>query len=548
MTWLLNRRVVIIGALAFVTSTITAVLSLYLLFEVSNNISQEQGQTQLHPAFFMMLILLLTIMIGSRYILSKFSSGIVYALRKSLVDKIGSNRFQRIQQLGETRLYNVLLNDVDNVSQTFANLPMLFYNMITMLLALLYLASLSPYLFMFLVAVMVLNVFLSRGYFQVATNIGDSLRSKKDGLIDKYKGLIFGKKELQINAKRNEFLIEQRIMPQLSNLERLQRSNQFVWGVHNSIAVVSMFLLFGFVVKSDGIVSNAVTLQFLVAVMYFSGVFRELVGYIEVYSNGVIAAKRIEAVFEETNAEEAYKAGEVESFTQWTHLHIENLTYQYGEKSDQGFSFGPINLSIKRNEVLFIIGGNGSGKSTFIKLLMGLIASEQGSIKLDSEVIGKNNTERYAQLFSAIHSDMYLFREILDHNGERAERNKVNELFEVFGLTGRVKEDEEGFAVNELSQGQKKRFAMVNTILEDRDIIILDEWAADQDPQFRKAFYRDLIPELKSKGKTLIVISHDDHYFDVADRVIKFDAGSCKELCVKDYLSTESMLKEDVCQ
>lgn len=545
MTWLLKKKVVLIGALAFLTSAISAGISLYLLYIVSNSISKDEGRVVLHPGYFMMLFAFLGVMVGSRHVLSGFSSGLVYEIRKSLVLKIGRNRFQRIQEIGETRLYNLLLNDVDNVSQAFANLPMFFYNMITLLLAIVYLASLSFYLFLFLLAIIILNVSFSRGYFHLATKIGASLRAKKDVVIDQYKGLIFGKKELQLNKQRNDFFIHERILPQIEQLYFLQKKNQFLWGAHNSFAVVSMFLLFGLVIKSDGLVSESVVVQFLVAVMYFSGVFRELLGFIEVYSNGLIAAKKIEQLsMEEDDVDETDNANPL---MDWQRIDIENLTYQYNSKPEEGFCFGPVNFSIKRNETIVIIGGNGSGKSTFIKLLLGLLPHHNGSIKLDGVVISNENQAQYQRLFSAIHSDLHLFDEVLNEQGKLCSKEEVESKLAYFELTDRVKEVDHGFAVNELSQGQKKRFAMVTTLFENREIIILDEWAADQDPYFRRKFYRELLPELKAKGKTLIVISHDDHYFDVADRIIKFDLGTCKELSGYDYVGMENML-EDVCQ
>jgi putative ATP-binding cassette transporter len=61
--------------------------------------------------------------------------------------------------------------------------------------------------------------------------------------------------------------------------------------------------------------------------------------------------------------------------------------------------------------------------------------------------------------------------------------------------------------------------------LEDRPVYLFDEWAADQDPLFKEMFYREFLPELKSRGKTVIVITHDDRYFPVADRIIKLENG-----------------------
>lgn len=89
------------------------------------------------------------------------------------------------------------------------------------------------------------------------------------------------------------------------------------------------------------------------------------------------------------------------------------------------------------------------------------------------------------------------------------------------------------FTTTDLSTGQRKRLALINAWLEERPVLVFDEWAADQDPTFRRIFYTELLPELKRLGKTIIVISHDDRYFDVADRLVRMAAGKVVvEACV----------------
>ncbi len=70
---------------------------------------------------------------------------------------------------------------------------------------------------------------------------------------------------------------------------------------------------------------------------------------------------------------------------------------------------------------------------------------------------------------------------------------------------------------------------MIIALLENRPLLLLDEWTADQDPQFRLFFYTQLLPKLKSQGKTIVLINHDDRYFSTADRVIKMEYGQIIE-------------------
>jgi putative pyoverdin transport system ATP-binding/permease protein len=91
------------------------------------------------------------------------------------------------------------------------------------------------------------------------------------------------------------------------------------------------------------------------------------------------------------------------------------------------------------------------------------------------------------------------------------------ELEQKTGIVGRTFSD-----VN-LSTGQRKRLAMIALVLERRPICIFDEWAADQDVHFRQKFYQVILPWLKSQGKTVIAVTHDERYFDAADQRIHLE-------------------------
>ena len=208
-------------------------------------------------------------------------------------------------------------------------------------------------------------------------------------------------------------------------------------------------------------------------------------------------------------------------------MQLKEVTHSYrGEKEDRGFILGKINLSFTAGELVFIVGGNGSGKSTLAKLITGLYIPESGKIILDRQPINDENRDRYRDYFTAVFSDFYLFDRLLGLN-EIDERAK--EYLEKLQLDRKVKIVDGVLSTTDLSQGQRKRLALLTAYLEDRSIYLFDEWASDQDPIFKKTFYKELLPELKSKGKTVFVISHDDRYFEVADRIIKLDYGQVVE-------------------
>jgi putative ATP-binding cassette transporter len=194
------------------------------------------------------------------------------------------------------------------------------------------------------------------------------------------------------------------------------------------------------------------------------------------------------------------------------------------EEKDEGFMLGPIDLTLRPGELVFFIGGNGSGKTTLAKLLLGLYAPEAGEIRLDGAVITEENRDHYRQLFTAVFSDFYLFDSLLGIETPQLDEQALGYLKRL-QLTQKVQVNDGVLSTTNLSQGQRKRLALLTAYLEDRSIYLFDEWAADQDPLFKQVFYYELLPELKAQGKTVLVISHDDRFYEVGDRIIKLEYG-----------------------
>jgi putative ATP-binding cassette transporter len=189
---------------------------------------------------------------------------------------------------------------------------------------------------------------------------------------------------------------------------------------------------------------------------------------------------------------------------------------------------GPLDLTLRRGELVFLIGGNGSGKSTLAKLLTGLYRPQQGDLLLDGEPM--SDAPAYRQRFSAVFTDFHQFTELVGPEGEQAGPALVEAWLEDLAMRDKLAFEGQCVTNPELSQGQRKRLALLMAVAEERDLLLLDEWAADQDPQFRRVFYRDLLPRLQAMGKTVFAISHDDHYFDRADRLLEMHDGRLSEL------------------
>jgi len=200
------------------------------------------------------------------------------------------------------------------------------------------------------------------------------------------------------------------------------------------------------------------------------------------------------------------------------------FTYARDGRREHSFQLGPIDVEIAPGELLFVIGGNGSGKSTFVKVLTGLYCPQQGEIRLGGTVVSDTNRAWYSDHYSVVFSDFYLFEKLLGLD-EALVESQAKSYLSRLRLDHKVDIKGRAFSTTDLSQGQRKRLALVTAYLEDRAIYVFDEWAADQDPEYKEIFYRELLPDLRARGKSVVVITHDDRYFHLGDRVLKLEDG-----------------------
>jgi putative ATP-binding cassette transporter len=197
--------------------------------------------------------------------------------------------------------------------------------------------------------------------------------------------------------------------------------------------------------------------------------------------------------------------------------------FRYGAGEDE-FGIGPIDLVFRSGEVVFIVGGNGSGKTTLVKLIAGLYVPDAGQLRLGDTLITPENLDWYRQHFSVVFSDFHLFDVLL--GVFRADVDDTsNRYLARLELDHKLHVSNRTFSTTALSQGQRKRLALLTALIEERPICVFDEWAADQDPRYKEVFYSSLLPDLRARGKTVIVITHDDRYFAAGDRVVKLDDG-----------------------
>jgi putative ATP-binding cassette transporter len=351
-----------------------------------------------------------------------------------------------------------------------------------------------------------------------------------EALFGHLKDLIGGVKELKLHSLRKTIFLSE-ILRSTAN----SRRNSFVaafdiYSIAASFGQMLVFIAIGLMLFSSiaGRPSTAILAGTVITLLYITQPLQLFMNGLPFLANADVALQRFETLvrqLEKPGVQE--QTQEIVERVQFKceELTLKTVTYAYHSyETRECFFLGPIDMSLKAGELVILAGGNGSGKTTLAKVITGLYPAESGEVLMDGQNITGEQQEFYRQHFSAIFYDSYLFESLLgleipDLDSEARKGLARLELGHKVTIKNGV------FSTTQLSQGQRKRLALLTSIFEDRPIYVFDEWAANQDRRFREYFYREFLPELKAKGKIILVICHDDHYFDVADRIIKLESG-----------------------
>lgn len=204
-------------------------------------------------------------------------------------------------------------------------------------------------------------------------------------------------------------------------------------------------------------------------------------------------------------------------------LSLRGVEYTHRAEGDAaGFRIGPLDLELRRGEIVFLSGGNGAGKSTLIKVLAGLYPAQGGVVALNGAALAPGDRS-LRQVLAVVFSDFHLSRRLW--GVPQAEEERARRLLHELGLAAKVTVRDGAFSTIDLSLGQRKRLALLVALLERRPVLVLDEFAADQDPAFRRRFYREILPAMRADGLTILAVTHDDDHFDACDRRLVMEEG-----------------------
>lgn len=513
-----------------VAGIISGLSNTVLIATINSTLNRTGGPTSAQVLVFAGLCLVLASMrFVSGAVLVVLMKNVMVTLRMQLCRKILTAPLRSLEQLGSPRLYATLTSDVPGIANAFVFLPLLCMNLAILLGCLIYLCWLSPLLLLGAIVFMGIGIISHQLPVKKALKYFERAREKTDALFEHLRSLVEGTKELKLHRRRRNAFYSELLEPTARASQQELATGDVIWAAAGSWGQILFFIFIGlvlFLVPTLSPRSSLVLTGYTLTVMYMMGPLEFVLNFVPELTRANVAMKKIDAITESLDEQFVTEAaGDAEVKPSWNLLELVEVQHTYRrENEEEEFSLGPIDLSLRPGELVFITGGNGSGKTTLAKLLVGLYIPKQGEIRLDGQTITDERRDNYRQLFSVVFSDFYLFENLLGLSAFNID-TKAQDYLAKLQLDRCVQIKDRTLSTLELSQGQRKRLALLTAYLEDRPIYLFDEWAADQDPQFKEIFYFELLGRLKEAGKTVIVISHDDRYYHVADRVIKLNYG-----------------------
>ena len=520
-----SRRTVI---LAVVIGVVSGLASIGLLALIHRALGEPGWHAGVGWAFVGLCVMVLVTRVGAQVLLTRLSQHSVSRLIVHLSERVLDAPLRHLEQLGSGRILATLTTDVNAIALALNGVPAIVVNLIILVAGVLYLGWLSPPAFFAVLLFLVLGVVSYRLSAAPAQAYLKQGREHVDALVQHMRTLIDGIKELKIHAPRRHAFMSELLKKADAQVRENQIKGFTIQAAAASWGRVLFFVAVGLVLfawPSLQRIDQATLTAYVLTILYLMSPLEHIMAWLPLMSRARVALNKVEELRLNLEHGEGIEANTLLPLEKWQSLALSNVRYAYrNEINGHDFHLGPIDLAFTVGELVFITGGNGSGKTTLAKLITGLYAPDEGEWLFNGKPVGEADLGAYRQMFTTVFAETPVFEGLLGLKRENLDERARRYLSDL-ELDRKVNVNNGWFSTTDLSKGQRKRLALVTAYLEDRPIYVLDEWAADQDPLFREVFYRRILPDLKNRGKTVIAITHDDRYFDVADRVITLEEG-----------------------
>lgn len=474
----------------------------------------------------------LVLFFASRWLMSVrmvgFMQKLLYQTRLKIVQMILNASHHALADSKE-RIYTGMTRDTNNIVNACVNLVDLMTNTIVILFCCVYMGFLSWKLLLCTLGLLFFTLLIYMYVEKRATVMFNKAMTYDDTFVRQLNELLSGFKEIIIARRKGVDILNKHMQPAIEAGVTLNRKALVSYLNNRVIGQLAFYVFIGllllFLGQSLGI-EKGVLVSFIFVLLYIWGPIETVVLLVPSLSQANVSLKRLSALEQSLQENEVTEAPEQE-LPAFEALTCRNISYQYrNEENETTFRIGPADFTLRRGEVAFIYGVNGSGKTTFVNLLIGLFMYERGEVYLNDVRIDSPVAPSYRSLFAPVFSDFHLFDEC--YGVDKVDEAKANEYLKVFELDKKVAFDGGRFTTKNLSTGQRKRLALICAMLEQKPILILDEFAADQDPYFRKKFYEELLNYIRKEGFTILAITHDDHYYHHADKLYSMDYGKLR--------------------
>jgi putative pyoverdin transport system ATP-binding/permease protein len=457
---------------------------------------------------------------------------IIQNVRIRLVEKVQHASYSAVEGMGRAPLFNAIASHANSISRATPGLISSGISSVLLVCAFIIIFSLSATAFLIVVAT--LAVMLGALWInsrQVAGMLAEVIQ-RDNQFVDGFGELLDGFKELKMDSEKDHEFNNLHLKPLAMKAREIRVDGGMVLTRSVLLASASLFILLAAVIFLVPVLAPDQApkiARIATLVIFMFGPLSEVVLVYPTFNEALAAIREIERI--EQRLDSAVGNGLLEpiigfspSALAFDDLRCEGIAFDYrDEKGQSSFSLAPFDFHLTKGELVFISGGNGSGKSTFLKVLAGLYAPATGTIRVNDTLISPDHRQSYRNIFGPIFSDFHLFDRI--YGLKEVDETRVRDLLEMVELSHKTAIVNRQITTTSLSTGQRKRLALVLCLLDDKPIFLLDEWAAEQDPQFRRKFYREILPELKQQGKTIVAVTHDDDHYEIADRVLKMQFG-----------------------
>ncbi|PWV46109.1 cyclic peptide export ABC transporter [Chitinophaga sp. S165] len=472
-------------------------------------------------------VVIIAVFLLSRRALSlqiiRFSQHFFWSLRKEILQLIANAKYGEMSTQKD-KITAALVGDVNVLSAASVTLIYFSSSLVVTVFCLIYLAGISWILFAITICVIVAGamIYLSRNkYYSALLKLA---RQRENEFVSYFNMMMGGHKEILINRAKGKDIYDRKIVP-VAELATEQNTIALNGYLNNQIiGRTLLYCLIGIILLLVAVIfklPSTAVVNYLVVLLFLRVEIENIMSSFPAIVQGKVAAER---VMQLKNDLAPLYARNLPADPDAAVMEFESLSLRGVEFSyNGGFKVGPVNLDVNKGDIIFIYGGNGSGKTTLMFLLLGLLGRSAGTTSVNGQCLKDDEYESFLRLYAVVFSDFYLFDEFYGIND--LDEEKLSRYLHLFQMESKVSFQKNKYSATNLSTGQRKRLAIIAALMEGRQILLLDEWAADQDPFFRKKFYTQILPALKEEGITIVAITHDDKYYSCADRIYKMEEG-----------------------